>query len=244
MRIIKDILYGTLDVKRHGLNIYLPDEVEEADVLIFFHGGGMVAGDKEGEPITRLTDLGKVAISANYRMYPDAAYPDFIEDAAMAVNWVKEHIQEYVKMKKLFVGGGSAGAYLTAMLAYDKRYLNKYGIKTTDINGYLIDSGQVTTHMSILTERGMDSRQIVVDEAAPVYHVNKNTEFPNIMVVLTDNDWPGRLEQNMMFIKTLEIFGCPKEKITYKMIKGFKHGKYGHTDEYIYAVKDFMDTSL
>ena len=243
MKVIKDIVYGNLDVKRQGLDIYLPD-CAEADVIIFFHGGGMVAGDKDGEPITRLTEFGKVVVSANYRMYPEAKYPDFIEDAALAVKWVKEHIGEYIKTNKIFVGGGSAGAYLTSMLAYDKRYLAKHGLKPTDINGFLIDSGQPTTHMNVLKERGMDTRRIVVDEAAPIYYIDETIEtFPNIMIVLTDNDWPCRLEQNLMFMKTLEMFGCPKELITYKMIKGFRHGQYGHTDEYILAVRDFMDAA-
>ena len=128
------------------------------------------------------------------------------------------------------------------MLAYAPNYLGIYGIKTTDIHGYIIDSAQMTTHFNVLRERGMHKRQIIVDEAAPVYHINKNTLFPPALIIVADNDIPCRLEQNLMFLKTAKIFGCPEEKLTYKLMEGFGHCKYTKTDIFVDLVLDYMNS--
>ena len=80
-------------------------------MFVFFHGGGLEKGSKSGAYhfANYLTDRGIAVVSANYRMYPNAKYPDFIEDAAEAVYWVSENINSYGKCEKMFVGGSSAG---------------------------------------------------------------------------------------------------------------------------------------
>ena len=52
--------------------------------------------------ITEDDGKGIAVASADYRMYPSAKYPDFIEDAAEAVHWVSENIGRYGNCKKLF----------------------------------------------------------------------------------------------------------------------------------------------
>ena len=244
MNIIKDIVYGTQDTQSQKLDLYIPgeDAAEAADVLIYFHGGGLEAGDKSGGiQFERLANAGKIVISANYRMYPTAVFPDFLKDGAAVINWAKKHLSEYKAFDKIFVGGSSAGAYMTAMLAYDTKYLNVYGIKTTDINGYIIDSAQMTTHFNVLRERGLNTKRIIIDEAAPVYHIHENTAFPNALVLVSDNDMPCRLEQNLMFLKTAEMFGCPKEKLQYRLMEGFTHCGYTGTVEFADLILQYMN---
>ncbi len=245
MNILKDIVYGALDTKNQVLDLYLPDgdANEAADVLIYFHGGGLEAGDKsKGLHYEHLTNAGMIVISANYRMYPEAKFPEFLEDAAGVVNWAKENLGNYKKAKRTFVGGSSAGAYMTAMLAFDGKYLGEYGIKTTDINGYIIDSAQMTTHFNVLRERGINTKRIMVDEAAPVYFLNENTEFPNALVVVSDNDMPCRLEQNLMFLKTAEMFGCPEGKLQYQLMEGYKHCKYTGSELFAEIILQYIST--
>lgn len=241
MELIKDIVYGADDPDSQVLDLYLPD-TEEADLFIYFHGGGLENGDKAWILVENVAKLGKAVISANYRMYPNAKFPDFLEDAAMVVNWAKEHMHEYKKINKIFVGGSSAGAWQTAMLAFDTQYLDKYGIKTTDINGYIINSAQMTSHFNVIAERGINPKRIIVDDAAPVYFINENTAFPNIFVIVSDNDMACRLEQNLMFLKTLEMFDCPSEKVTYKLMKGFGHCEYDCNEDFAEALCDYMNS--
>lgn len=243
MKLIKDITYGTQDTKNQILDMYIPDGENVADVLIYFHGGGLISGDKtDGILFEHIVNAGIIVISANYRMYPDAKYPEFVEDAASVVHWVKENINKYRKVRKLFVGGSSAGAYMTAMLAYAPQFLDVYGIKTNDIDGYVINSAQMTTHFNVLKERGINSQRIVVDEAAPVYHISENTKFPNALVIVSDNDIACRLEQNLMFLKTASIFGCPEEKMIYKLMKGFSHCGYDKTEEFADLILEYMNS--
>lgn len=245
MSIIKDIVYGTQDCKNQVLDIYLPEEVseKEIDVLVYFHGGGLHGGDKTiGIHFERAASRGIAVVSANYRMYPTADFPDFLEDAALAVKWAREHMGEYCNVKRIFVGGSSAGAYITAMLAYDKKYLGMHGINTMDIAGYIIDSAQMTTHFYILKERGVNRRRIAVDEAAPLYHINENTEFPNAFVVVSDNDMPCRMEQNLVFLKTTEMFQCPEGKIQYKLMEGFSHCGYTNSEMFADIIVEYMES--
>lgn len=243
MKILKDIVYGTLDTKNQILDLYLPNTDDAADVLIYFHGGGLERGDKsKGVHYEHLTNAGMIVISANYRMYPEAKFPEFLEDAASVVNWVKENLGNYKKVKKTFVGGSSAGAYMTAMLAFDGKYLGKYGMKTTDIDGYIIDSAQMTTHFNVLRERGINTKRIIVDDAAPVYFLNEDTEFPNALVVVSDNDMPCRFEQVRMFLKTAEMFECPEGKLQYQLMEGYKHCKYTDSELFAEIILQYMNS--
>ena len=243
MKLIKDMVYATQDTASQVLDIYIPDvsATQPADVFIYFHGGALEAGDKVCDvPFHRLVEAGKIVVSANYRMYPQAAFPDFLVDGAAVISWVKEHLQEYTSYNRIFVGGSSAGAYITAMLAFDEKYLAAHNIKTIDIDGYLIDSAQMTTHYHVLRERGVDTRRIVVDEAAPIYHITETTPFPNIMVLVSDNDMACRLEQNLMFLKTAEMFHWPKEKLQYKLMEGFTHCGYCGLDLFAEIILEFI----
>lgn len=242
MNVIRDIVYGEEDLEAQKLDIYLP-EGEATDLVIYFHGGALEEGDKSNNRLEGLAGYGKAVISANYRMYPEAVFPQFIEDAALAVKWAKEHIREYAPVRRIFVAGSSAGAYLTAMLAFDRRDLGKHGIDTLDISGYVINSGQMTTHFNVLRERGIDTRRILVDEAAPVYFLDENTVFPNIFVIVADNDMPCRLEQNRMFLKTLEMFECPPEKVRFKLMEAYTHCQYDKTPIYADMVNEFVDAT-
>lgn len=103
MKTIKDICYSSIGNESQKLDLYLP-ECEEFSVFVYFHGGGLEAGDKASEKTKEmgsyLTDRNIALVSANYRMYPNAVYPEFICDAAAAVAWVHKNIGEYGKVIK------------------------------------------------------------------------------------------------------------------------------------------------
>ena len=192
MREYRNILYG-----KYGedtmLDMFLPDS-EEFPVLVYFHGGGLENGSRIRQEANAeyLCSKNIGFISVEYRMYPHARFPEFIMDAAAAVAWVKQHIGEYGKCDNIFVGGSSAGGYLSMMLCFDPRYLAPHKIKPTDITGYIHDAGQPTTHFNVLRERGFIAEglkeRIVVDEAAPMYHVGTSKEYSPMLFIISDND--------------------------------------------------------
>ena len=237
MRVYKDIPYAG-DSERL-IDLYLPDG-ECSALLLYFHGGGFVEGSRDLGALPHfaedMTDVGFGVASAEYRMYPNAKYPDFIEDAALAVKFIKNEISEHCTCDKLIVCGTSAGGYLTQMLCFDGRWLGKYGLKTTDIDAFIHDAGQPTAHFNVLKERGIDPRRVIVDESAPLYHVGEAESYPPMQIIVSDNDMASRLEQTELLISTIKHGGYDMKNVTLTKTEGrhvwyvTKTDKNGHNE--------------
>lgn len=209
MKQVKNIKYASFDACL--LDLYLP-ETEHFPVFIYFHGGGIEAGSRSGVGafLNELISRGIAVASADYRMYPQAKYPEFIEDAAMAVAWIKNNIENYGKCDGVFVGGSSAGGYLSMMLCFDERYLMKAGLSASDVSGYVHDAGQPTAHFNVLRYGGTDPRRVIVDESAPLFYVGMKENYPPMHFIVSDNDMQSRYEQTMLMLSTLAHFGLDK----------------------------------
>ena len=167
MREFHDIPYGENPSQK--LDIYLP-EADTFDVFLYFHGGGLTKGSKSSASASHqkyLTDCGIAFVSADYRLFPEAKYPDFITDAAVCSDWVLENLPKYGNCRRFFLGGSSAGGYLSMMLCFDSRRLEAVGRSPDDFAGFIHDAGQPTAHYQCLEERGLDKRRVIVDESAP-----------------------------------------------------------------------------
>lgn len=231
VKVIKDIVYKEAAKDAGKLDLYLP-EGERADaLLIYFHGGGLEGGDKADEEgiYRELASWGIAVASANYRMYPDAEYPQYIEDAAEAAAWSLRHVRERIHYELVLIGGISAGAYLSMMLHFEPRFLRERHMDEGRIDGYIFDAGQPTVHYNILRERGKDTKAVRVDEAAPIYYLEgedgrgKNRSF---LILVSDNDIPGRRKQNELLIETMKTHGYEEERIEYRVMEGYQHTEY------------------
>ena len=152
MKNILDVCYS--EECKQFLDIHLP-ECDSFPVYVYFHGGALEYGDKSEEKVffEYMTQHGIAVVSVNYRMkynnmglirnkksyvinkmYPNAKYPDYIEDAATAVAWVFRNISDYGQVSKIFVGGTSAGSYISEMLCFDDSWLGKYGCGRSTLN--------------------------------------------------------------------------------------------------------------
>lgn len=109
--------YGPLP--RQRLDLYLPEHDDPAaPALLFLHGGAWVSGSRAdyGFVGVALARLGAVVAIADYRLWPGAAHPAFVEDSALAAQWVAARHGGVVVM------GHSAGAFLAACIALDPRW--------------------------------------------------------------------------------------------------------------------------
>ena len=254
MRKIENINYSSIalpesnDSRAHLLDVYLPD-CEGFTTVIYFHGGGIINGDKADQDYLGnwFANNGIAFVTANYRMYPQAKYPEFIEDAAEATAWVMKNISGYGGSGRVFVGGSSAGGYLSMMLCFDKHYLQKHGILPEDVAGYIHDAGQPTTHFNVLRERGIDHRRVIIDEAAPLFHIGCSSEYAPMMIIVADNDMKNRYEQTMLTLSTLRHFGYDTSKIELKVMKNCTHtsyvSKFNDQGESIFGsmIRDFIN---
>lgn len=138
-----DLAYGPL--ARQKLDVYEPLHVGEGTpVVIFFYGGDWQSGEKGNYRFVAqaLTSEGFVAVLPDYRLYPDVTFPTFVEDGALAVRWVHDHIAEYHGNPAcVFLMGHSAGAHIAALLTLDKRYLNGVGLDRSAITAMAALSG-------------------------------------------------------------------------------------------------------
>ncbi len=229
MKTIENISYSNIGHPLQKLDIYIPDG-DSFPVFIYFHGGGIERGDKACYFCKHLQEKGIAVVSANYRMYPSAVYPQYIHDSAAAVAWAIKNMPEHGKVTGFFVGGSSAGGYLTQMLCFDKKYLGIYGIDADSITAYIMDAGQPTVHFNVLRERGIDSRRVIIDEAAPLYHVCAERNYPPMHIIVSDNDMKNRYEQTQLLISTLKHFGHG-DKVDYRLVENSSHCAYLKKDD-------------
>ncbi len=242
MRIVENICYGKAQHPEQYLDIYLPDK-DSFKVFVYMHGGGIESGDKARgcqEVAKCITEHGHCFVSINYRMYPQAVYPEFIRDSAEAVGWVCKNISEYGNCEGIYIGGSSAGGYLSMMLCFDDKYLAPYKIPQGVIKGYIHDAGQPTTHFNVLRERRIDSRRVIIDEAAPLYHIGKAIEYPPMLFIVSDNDMANRYEQTQLVLSTMKHFGYDENKIEYRLMHG-THCHYVRTEVFAKMICEFLE---
>jgi acetyl esterase/lipase len=128
---------------RHTLDIYAPARRAGAvdhPVVVFFYGGGWEAGDRGLYRFVgaELAARGILTVIPDYRLYPEAVFPAFMEDAAAAVAWTRAHAAQYDgDPSRLFLMGHSAGGQIATLLALDGEYLAAAGMSTTEIAGVI-----------------------------------------------------------------------------------------------------------
>lgn len=229
MKAFTDICY--CEEHKQYLDVYLP-ECKNFSVFVYFHGGGLECGDKANQQVLYrfLADHGVAVVEANYRMYPAAHYPDFLVDCAKAVAWTIQNIGTYGNATEIYVGGSSAGGYISQMLCFDASWLSAHGIKPSDIAGYVHDAGQPTCHFNVLRERGLDTKRVIIDESAPLYHITDERSYPPMLVIVSDNDMENRYEQTILLMSTLKHFGHT-ENVTLQVMHGRHCAYVKKTDE-------------
>ncbi len=135
-RVHRNIAYA--DGARHGMDLYVPDAlVGPAPVVLFFYGGAFMAGRKSEYRIVgeALASKGIVVAVPDYRILPQARFPDFLEDGASAFAALKKIAAQYGgDPARIFVAGHSAGAYIAVMLGADPRWL---GANMSSLRGVL-----------------------------------------------------------------------------------------------------------
>ena len=225
-RHVKDISYVSEDetdayrLERCRLDIYYPENSDGFATLVWFHGGGLEGGSKS--LLGELRGQGFAVVDVNYRLSPKAACPSYIEDAAQAMAWVFNNIDEYGGTpEQIYVGGHSAGGYLTLMLVLAKDYMAAWGADADRIVKAYPVSGQTATHYTIKAERGLSRDIPVIDEFAPSNNVRK--EGAPIMLITGDDDLEmlARYEENLHLYSLLRFFGHPVELY---QLEGFNHG--------------------
>ena len=88
--------------------------------LVYFHGGGLVAGSLEGYAgfCAALAEAsGCRLLAVDYRLAPEHRFPAAVEDSLAAARWIVAHAEELdLDRERLAIGGDLAGGTLAAVV--------------------------------------------------------------------------------------------------------------------------------
>lgn len=216
-KLLGDVAYrepSTLSAEQRPscqLDLYLPPQGTGYPSILWLHGGGMTGGSRKSAVSQRVArhfaTMGVAVAMADYRLNPAVVFPSYVEDTAAAFAWLRTNIAAHGgNPEKVFIGGHSAGAYLALMVALDDRYLAACGLDATALAGVVAISGQTSTHFTVRAERHLGER-IIVDDAAPLYHVARRP-FP-LLLLYAGHDMALRVEENRLLAAALREAGCP-----------------------------------
>ena len=141
----RHVPYGPLP--RQKLDIYVPKNGEVKATILYLYGGGWVSGARWYYRLfgRTMAARGVAVVIPDYHLYPSAAFPAFVEDAALAFKWMHTHAAELGgNSSRLFVMGHSAGAHISALLALDPRYLQAHALSLSAIKGVIGLAGPYT----------------------------------------------------------------------------------------------------
>lgn len=122
---LSDLSYGT--DPRHRLDVYRPAgaALRGAPVLVFFHGGGFMRGDKGDRANIGWwgASQGFVTVLANYRLAPAAVWPSGPQDVVSAWRCAVRNAEAWGgDPRRLFLMGESAGAAHVAAASLMRRF--------------------------------------------------------------------------------------------------------------------------
>jgi acetyl esterase/lipase len=213
--VVRDLPYGT-DL-RQKLDIYVPDGLTaKAPALLFFHGGSWQSGSKDfylafGQAFA---SAGIVVAIADYRLYPQVRYPEFVRDGAAAFAYVQSHVAQYGgDPDRVFLAGHSAGAYIAVMLAADPSWLRDARADPARVAGVIGISGPY----NFLPLR--DENLIAIfggrdrPETQPIAHIDGKR--PPMLLATGTADTTVRPHNTADLAAKLEAFGSPVEVVTY-----------------------------
>ena len=123
-----DLPYG--EHARHRLDLYVPATPPTHGssgfpVLVFFHGGGFIRGDKAGRANIgwHFARQGVLTVLANYRLAPDSHWPSGPQDVVAVWRWLRENVQVWGgNPGQVVLMGESAGAAHVAAATLMRRF--------------------------------------------------------------------------------------------------------------------------
>lgn len=262
VRIMTELAYG--EHERHVLDIYLPVDMkpdQAVPVVIFFHGGGFIRGDKKHRQNIGcfLAEQGFATILANYRLAPKVQWPSGAEDVAHVWQWVISNADSTAlaiqfDTQKIFLMGESAGAAHVASIALNTRLQPK----DWQISGAILLSGPYNPKLEHLAAQQLSIQQPDVrnesyfgidrqawDRAATIDLIDAKP-FP-LLVSFTELDLPQmQVQASELFTKLVCQHGYQPELLIVPDHNHFSQGySFGLEDTSVsQPILDFLRKNL
>lgn len=117
------ISYREVDGHRILADIYRPKGDEVRPVIVWFHGGALINGNREriNSQVLALAEEEQYAlVSVDYRLAPETKLPEIIDDIEAAFRWLGHDGAKafHLDPNKIVAAGESAGGYLALVSGY------------------------------------------------------------------------------------------------------------------------------
>jgi acetyl esterase len=184
-RVTRDLVYGA-DV-RHRLDLYEPEghAAGTTPVLMVFHGGGFIRGDKSERENAGFyfARAGFTVVVPNYRLAPAHRWPAGAEDVVAALTWMKSRLQaQSATPPPVFLIGESAGAAHVGTAVLLRRFQRTGGPATgLGIAGAVLVSGVYNVHMEKLARRQLGVA--TPDPRNEAYYGSDFAQYPSLSVI-------------------------------------------------------------
>ncbi|MCY7386584.1 MAG: alpha/beta hydrolase [Burkholderiales bacterium] len=244
-----NVTYSIANNVELKLDLYLPRNAKEpVPLVINFHGGGWVEGNKEGSMLglLRYMQMGFAVANVGYRLGRVSPAPAAVEDTRCALRWLTRRATQYkFDTRKIVLTGGSAGGHLaliTGMLPagnpYDRACAtddNTRWVSGTEpplavaaiINYFgIADVEDLLTvpnakHYAIEWLGAATNREALARSVSPIQYVR--TGLPAIFTVHGDADQLVPHAHSTRLHAALNKAGVPNEMMT---IPGGGHGGF------------------
>ncbi len=233
---IQDDLIGATPYKV-PVRIYHPKPEQDLPVLVYYHGGGHMAGSVTVyDPICRKLALATqhIVVSVDYRLAPENPYPAGVIDAYNVVKgvWTMLDSRNIQYKKQLSIAGDSGGGALCASVAHLAQFDAGIEIKSQamiypsldytmgsasvneNAQGYLLEKGKITWYLDNYFQGGENRKA-----ASPLYQ-DFTSELPETLVV-TAGFCPLR-DEGIAYVDKLQQVGVRAERLHFgDMIHAF-----------------------
>jgi acetyl esterase len=120
-RVAHNVAYLPSGRSDHTLDVFRPKATSGTlPVVLYIHGGGfrILSKDSHHTIARRFAMAGYTVVNINYRLVPDGAFPNALEDTCAALKWTLDHVADYGgDPTSLAFAGESAGGNLSLALA-------------------------------------------------------------------------------------------------------------------------------
>lgn len=216
---VSAVSYGSQP--RQKLDVYAPHNANNMPVIVFWYGGSFERGARQQYRFVgaALAEAGFVAVLPDYRVYPAARFPEFAQDAALAVRWVRDNATTHGgDPTRIFLMGHSAGAYLATLTALDRRYLQQAGAGELTLRGVIALSGpHVLTPNTAVLNRIFAPPWRLADWQPVTY---ANALAPPMLLIHGERDTLVGPEQSSRLAKALRSAGAP---VQLELLSNAKH---------------------
>jgi acetyl esterase/lipase len=245
----RDIVYGRAGGVDLKLDFVEPDGGGPFPTVICIHGGAWSSGSKSGyTPVLEMLAMrGYAAAAVEYRFAPAYKFPAQLDDARIAVEYLRAHAAELkIDATRMVVMGDSAGGHLALMIGLKDHVEGLRGVINlcgpSDITRWrAAPAGEkaigMTTDRLLETVFGTSDRNSdALKSASPLNFVSKDS--PAVLTLHGDADPTVKLEQSEWLHEALRKAGATEKLV---VLKGARHGLEGaHVQTAIAAVLEFL----